>query len=170
MRSRHQKLFCTRLSDRRHAEPLRFQRVSLRVATGRSRIAGAAMSRLTTGIFGIIALSLTFGAVQFAMGRDLSGSVQPISSIPAADLVNRFAKADRVTAVAVSGAPTQTISLQLNGVSDTSVLVRIPATRKAASSPASLKSGGGAPTLACEPVVSVLTEVAKQLGAGRCVT
>jgi len=127
------------------------------------------MSRLTTGIFGIIALSLTFGAVQFAMGRDLSGSVQPISSTPAADLVNRFAKADRVTAVAVSGAPTQTISLQLNGVSDTSVLVRIPATRKAASSPASLKSGG-APTLACEPVVSVLTEVAKQLGAGRCVT
>ena len=129
-----------------------------------------AMSRLTTGIFGTIALSLTFGAVQFAMGRDLTGAVQPISSTASADAVNRVAKADRVNGGAVSGAPTQTILLKLNGVSDTSVLVRIPAhaERNGAASP--LKSGGGTATVACEPMVSVLTEIAKRLPPGRCVT
>jgi hypothetical protein len=33
-----------------------------------------------------------------------------------------------------------------------------------------LKSGNGKMTVACEPAVSVLTEIAKQLAPGRCVT
>jgi hypothetical protein len=128
------------------------------------------MSRLAAGVFGAIAVSLTFGAVQFALGRDLSPGAHP--GTPAA-AVNRAAKANRAAAVAPSGAPTQTISLHLRGFTDTSVLVRIPvaqAARSGALAPPSPKPGTGRSTVACEPVVSVLTEVAKQLPPGRCVT
>ncbi len=76
--------------------------------------------------------------------------------------------------VPVSAMRTQTISLRLNGLSDTSVLVRWPIAGDAhglSPGPAALtRSGGDKPVVACEPVVSVLTEVAKQLQPGRCVT
>jgi hypothetical protein len=67
---------------------------------------------------------------------------------------------------------TQTISLRLDVLSDTSVLIRIPVAqaRKSPSAPAVTKSGERKMAVACEPVVSVLTEVAKQLQPGRCVT
>jgi hypothetical protein len=133
------------------------------------------MSKLAAGVLGAIAVSLTFGAVQFALGRDLSGrdlsgGVHP--GTPAA-AVNRAAKANRAAAVAPSAVPTQTIALHLRGFTDTSVVVRIPvarAARNGALAPSLPKSGAGRPTIACEPVVSVLTEVAKRLPPGRCVT
>jgi hypothetical protein len=87
-------------------------------------------------------------------------------------LVNRTGKTDRA-AVVRSDTPTQTISLRLNGVSDTSVLVRIPvaqASSKGSSAPSLFKPGNGKTAVACEPAVSVLTEIAKQLAPGRCVT
>ena len=87
--------------------------------------------------------------------------------------INRAGKADRAAGVARSDVPTRTISLQLNGLADTSVLVRVPvaqAPRNGAFIPSLMRSGDTKPTVACEPVVSVLTEVAKQLQAGRCVT
>ncbi len=130
------------------------------------------MSKLTAGVLGTIAVSLTFGAVQFAVGRDLSSGAQALSRTQGA-AVNRAAKSDRVTGAVRLRDPTQTISLQLNGVSDTSVLVRIPvaqAGRNGSFLPLLPKSGPGASTLACEPVVSVLSEVAKLLPPGRCVT
>ena len=132
------------------------------------------MSKISRGIFGGLAIALTFGAVQFASGRDLSGTVvDPATAAAAPSVVNRAAKADRAAGPASSEAPTRTISLQLNGLSDTSVLVRVPtvaqATRKP-SSPFLMKSGDNKRTVACEPMVSVLTDVAKQLQPGRCVT
>ena len=129
------------------------------------------MSQLSRGIFAGLAISLTLGAAQLASGRDLSGGVQDPQAAPPA-LVNRTAKADRAPVVR-SDTPTQTISLQLNGVSDTSVLVRIPvaqAANRGSSAPSLLKSGNGKMAVACEPAVSVLTEIAKQLAPGRCVT
>jgi hypothetical protein len=121
---------------------------------------------LSTAIFGTIATALTFGAAQLALGRDLG---QPPSGTPEA-AVNRAAKADRAGVVA-NTAQTRTISLRLDGLSDTSVLVRIPVVREArGSSSLVTKSGDRKMTLACEPVVSVLTEIAKQLQPGRCVT
>ena len=66
---------------------------------------------------------------------------------------------------------TQTISIRLEGLSDTSILVRVPVVREARSNafvPSAVKSEDR--KVACEPVVSVLTEVAKQLQPGRCVT
>ena len=95
---------------------------------------GRNMSRsqasLFKGIFGAIAVSLTFGAVQFASGRDLGslsqGPVSQIALASAAVGINRAAKADRAAGVSASAGQTQTISLRLEGLSDTSVLVRVP--------------------------------------------
>ncbi len=130
------------------------------------------MLQIGKGIFGAVAISLTLGAVQFASGQDLVGR-QQVSTDPTVSTINRATKADRGARIAAPAAPTQTISLQLNGLSDTSVLVRIPAAeiaRSGGSTPSMVKSGGGTTAVACEPVVSVLTEVAKQLEPGRCVT
>jgi hypothetical protein len=143
------------------------------------------MSRLATGILGTIALSLTLGAAQFASGRDLSEAAQgplaqdrlenafqePLAAVGVA--VNRVAKASRVASVAGSPAQTRTISLRLDGFSNTSFLVRVPVASGAGTPTSSLsgsKPGNRKLTVACEPVVSVLTEVAKLLEPGRCVT
>lgn len=134
------------------------------------------MSQTSRGIFGAVAIALTLGAVPLAAGRDLSGSLQDRLQNPWGTPVtgiNRAAKADRAAGVARSDVSMRTISLQLNGLADTSVLVRVPvaqAARTGAYAPSWTKSGDGKRTVACEPVVSVLTEVAKQLQPGRCVT
>ena len=130
------------------------------------------MSQIGNGIFGAVAISLMLGAVQFASGHDLTGRRQ-VSTDPMVSSINRAAKADRGARLATPAAQTRTISLRLHGLSDTSVLVRIPAAeiaRSSSSAPSLLKSGSGRAAVACEPVVSILTEVAKQLEPGRCVT
>ena len=140
------------------------------------------MSPRSRLMFGAAAIALTLGAVPLALGRDLSDGLQDRlqsafqdtanGTVGTATAINRSAKADRAASVAKSGAPSRTISLQLNGVSATTVLVRIPtaqATRGGASAPSWLRSGDKR-AVACEPVVSVLTDVAKRLQPGRCVT
>jgi hypothetical protein len=143
------------------------------------------MSRLATGIYGTIALALTLGAAQLASGRDLSEASQdrpqqdrlqsafrePLT--PGGTAVNRAAKADRVAGVAGSPAQTRTIALRLEGFSDTSFLVRVPVANGADNTsigPAMIKPGNRKTMVACEPVVSVLTEIAKRLQPGRCMT
>jgi hypothetical protein len=131
------------------------------------------MSRTIKGIFSAAAISLAFGAVQFASGHDLTDGLQALAGSQPTG-VNRAAKADRVAAFLVPSAPTRTISFKLAELADTSIVVRIPLTAEARSNvaPASLLMKPGAPrsAVACEPVVSVLTEVAKRLQPGRCVT
>ena len=136
------------------------------------------MSQLSRGVFAAIAVSLTCGVVQFALGRDLSRGPQDTVSAPEAATnvnnidINRAAKADRAAGMVARPVQTQTISLRLDVLSDTSVLIRIPVAqaRKSPSAPAVTKSGERKMAVACEPVVSILTEVAKQLQPGRCVT
>jgi hypothetical protein len=130
------------------------------------------MSQVFSGILGAIAVSLSFGAAQFAAGSDLRAQQD---ATPAQEVtINRQAKADRAEAPAVS-LKTQTISVRVDGLSDTSVLVRVPVAqirkeaRNTTPAPTVSKQPVGR-TVACEPVVSVLTEVAKQLQPGRCVT
>ena len=98
--------------------------------------------------------------------RELVSRPKPASTAP-----------PRLTArVSVAGArPDPDDSLRVDGVADTSVLVRVPVAKEAASetrarpaAPALMKPGKTA--VACEPMVSVLTEVAKLLQPGRCVT
>ena len=125
-----------------------------------------------------IAVSLTFGAAQFASGRDLSMNPQDRLQQSMADLatndsaVNRAAKTDRATGIAGASARTRTIMLRPEGLPDTSVLVRIPMAqaRNGSSVPSAIKSPDRKMAVACEPVVSILTEVAKLLQPGRCVT
>ena len=129
-------------------------------------------ARISKGIFGAIAVSLTFGAIQFASGHDLAGTQQNPAGSPDS-AINRAAKADRAAAVTASAIPTRTISLRFNALSDTSVLVRVPVAKEARNTPPApsfKKSGDRKLAIACEPVVSVLTEVAKLLQPGRCVT
>ena len=128
---------------------------------------------LIKSFFAVAAVSLTVGAVQLASGHDLS---VPLLSGKPGDTVNRAAKADRAV-VAAPVLPTRTIGFRPFDLPDTSVLVRIPLTREArdtARAPLPIRpaqsSQNAKPMVACEPVVSVLTEVARKLQPGRCVT
>jgi hypothetical protein len=125
------------------------------------------MSQLVRGIIGAMAVTLGLGVAQLASGGDLAGNI----SLPAQSLdqdVNRAAKSDRETA----GPQVQqgaTVSVNLVGQS---ILVRIPREKlgEARRTPSLITPGARKTVVACEPVVSVLTEVARQLQPGRCVT
>jgi hypothetical protein len=131
------------------------------------------MSQITKTVFGAVALSLMLGAVQFASGRDL-GSQGPATAIdPAATslaTVNRVAKTDRAARVAASTVAMRTVALPLNGLPEMSVLMQVPVPRAATAGSLLAKPGSVTKTVACEPMVSVLTDVAKLLQPGRCVT
>lgn len=128
------------------------------------------MPQISNGIFGALAIGLTLGAVQLASGHDLSGRQQIASGSPET-VINRAVKADR-GAVRLAPGKEATIAFRPYGLSGTSVLVRIPVvreeTRNLPAAPA--KPAKSKTTVACEPPVSVLTEVAKLLQPGRCVT
>jgi hypothetical protein len=129
------------------------------------------MSQIHKGIFGSLAIALMLGAAQFAFGHDLIGG-KPEAPVAAGTDINRTAKADRAP-VPVSPGQTRTIALQPDGLDDTSVLVRVPIPKEARNRPAppsGMKSRDTKTAIACEPPVSVLTEVAKLLQPGRCVT
>jgi hypothetical protein len=130
------------------------------------------MPQLSKGILGASAVALTFGAVQFASGRDLptlqANVLQGSGELEAT--VNREAKADRAVRAAAQATPTHTISLRQDGHAATSFLVRLPIPSLARNTAPAPFLTNRKPTVACEPVVSVLTEVAKRLQPGRCVT
>ncbi len=137
------------------------------------------MSQLSRGILGAIAVSLTFGAA-LAAGRDLAEIQNPAGNsqvVNTSEAINRAAKADRADGAVASAAPTRTISLRQGVLTDTSVLIRVlirlPVTQEARNNvpaPAVVKPQARKATVACEPPVSVLTEVAKRLEPGRCIT
>jgi hypothetical protein len=132
------------------------------------------MSQLTKTVLGAAAISLMLGAVQFASGRDL-GSQGPGTAIDPSETsmgtINRVAKADRAHRVATSTVAMRTVALPLNGLPEMSVLMQVPAAPVASTSGSLLaKPGTVTKTVACEPMVSVLTDVAKLLQPGRCVT
>jgi len=125
-------------------------------------------------MLGTLAISLSLGAAQYAAGSDLVGLARTNGPSPQAApsaTINRDAKTDRAEAPAYAR-KTRTISVPVDGLANTSILVRVSAVREEARNgnpPVQAKKPAGR-TLACEPVVSVLTEVAKQLQPGRCVT
>ena len=130
------------------------------------------MSQIFKAILAALAITATFGAFQLASGHDLIGRRQLASAEPAAD-INRTAKADRATQKAATG-QTETITIRSVGLEDTSVVVRVPVAqevvRNRPAPPAAKLGPAKKMTIACEPPVSVLTEVAKLLQPGRCVT
>ena len=118
---------------------------------------------------GAVAITLTLGAVQFASGQDLVNRWQGVSE-QSNHVVSR-GKADRLADRKPFAVPTKTVSVRLNDLADTSVLLRIPfAQARTTKPPTLLRNQSTKPTLACEPMVSPLTEIAKLLQPGRCVT
>jgi hypothetical protein len=147
------------------------------------------MSNVTSGILGAVAATLALGAVhlEVATGNDLVGSAMqrdrstvgiaysPANIAATTQNVNRSAKGDRDLAVQPSGG--LTISFKVPGADDASVALRMPAgdaadARRKPVVPAKFEKGSAVERkqVACEPVVSALTAVAKQLGPGRCIT
>lgn len=136
------------------------------------------MSQIHKGIFGALAIALTLGAVQLAFAHDLIGGRQAAAAAPETG-INRAAKSDRAPVPSLRG-QTETIALRVDGVTDTSVLVRVPVAKETSKEASKEARNGTAPpvtkpasktiAVACEPPVSVLTEVAKLLQPGRCVT
>jgi hypothetical protein len=130
------------------------------------------MSYRVTGVLGAVAAVATLGAVQFASGHDLTiGLATP--GKPGVEEVNRGAKTDREAVAVNSSKRTRTISIQVDRLPNTSIMVRIPQAQQARNAPPPrlfIKAGERKPVVACEPSVSVLTEIAKQLQPGRCIT
>jgi|JAHE01.1.fsa_nt_gi hypothetical protein len=129
------------------------------------------MSYRVKGTLSVVAVLATLGAVQFASGHDLTiGLAMP--GTPGHDEVNHSVKADREATAIIPSARTRTISIRVDRLPNTSVLVRIPQAQEARNAPRRLfiKAGERRPTVACEPTVSVLTDIARQLQPGRCVT
>lgn len=130
------------------------------------------MSHIHKGILAAIAIALTCGASQFAAGEDLTVGMR--SAQAPEQGVNRTAKTDRAAITAEPVAPTKTVSIHVDRFPETSILVRIPAKHEArgnaTQAPVQLKSGAAKPAVGCEPVVSVLSEMAKQLPPGRCIS
>jgi hypothetical protein len=133
------------------------------------------MSQIYKAILAVLAVSGTFGAVQLASGHDLIGGRQ-LAATESAGEINRAGKADRA-ALRAAERQTETITIRNVGLDDTSVVIRVPVVTEAArnrpavpAKPAASKPGASKTAIACEPPVSVLTEVAKLLQPGRCVT
>ena len=85
------------------------------------------MSHISNVALGLMAASVTFGAVQLASGSDL-GTAGGVSRVPGTvvEAVNRTAKSDRAAVLGTGGAG-QTLSFQTDRVVGTSVLLRLPA-------------------------------------------
>lgn len=129
-------------------------------------------------------MAATLGAVQLASGHDLADRWQAVadittnsSSYAPSQNVNRAGKADRLAEIKPGQVPTRTVSMRLNDLADTSVLLRVPAVIETGNAKAPVllqnqnkQQSRKKPTIACEPMVSSLTEVAKLLQPGRCVT
>lgn len=108
------------------------------------------------------------------MTASLADRFQAIGEPAGAADINRTSKGNR-EAQAAPAAASRTVLLKVESLADTSVLVRIPVQKDARNLPppqSTSKPSGDKKkmTVACEPPVSVLTEVAKLLQPGRCVT
>ena len=139
------------------------------------------MSQKSKVIFAALAAAATLGAVQIAAGEaastaNLADRFQALSDPQGAGGINRTAKTDREPKV-LGANEGRTVLLKVDSLADTSVLVRIRVQKEARNLPLvpapAAKPASDKPkkmTVACEPVVSVLTEVAKLLQPGKCVT
>jgi hypothetical protein len=140
------------------------------------------MSHVTSGILGGTAIALLLGAIQLASGSNLRATIIPVNATEAsqvnAEAVNRGAKSDRAPVARVQDA-SRTVSFPVHGLSDTSLLLRVaptPVKVEKITMPSQMatarafKASAHKSAVACEPPVSILTEIAKLLEPGRCVT
>jgi hypothetical protein len=134
------------------------------------------MSRVASGILAAAAATFAFGAVHLAGASGNTGLVSDrlaqtgLSSVALSNtIVNRQAKSDR----AISAQNLErgaTIAFEVPSLPNTTLIVRVPADNAAGNAPARApaRPSSARRMAACEPSVSVLTAVAKQLGPSRC--
>jgi len=139
------------------------------------------MIQLASGILGAAAATLAFGAVhlEVATGNDLLGPRHLVSAKTSnliagtPDIVDRSGKGDRQNvSMTRDTARDLTIGFRVPGSSDSSVLMRMPLREvaKNVTTPGGQSASVPRRVVACEPSVSVLTPIARQLGPARCVT
>lgn len=139
------------------------------------------MTRRSLGFLATTAAFVLFGGLQLeiASGRGLEklapddARLQTRTAI-AAGGINRATKSDREEA-SLNLAEGRTITFQHPDLPSTTVAVRLWETVDVAKGRPALKdrkapANKSRQAVACESMVSALTEVAKQLDAGRCVT
>lgn len=130
------------------------------------------MSPIISGLLGASLFALTVGFGPLAAGSLSSNASAEFSAAAGqSGAINRVAKGDRVAASSlVSGRPA--LIVQVESVGQTSVAIKPQSPpRKEANYSAGLTRGEKVSrAVACEPVVSILTEVARLLEPGRCVT
>lgn len=128
-------------------------------------------------MFGAAAVVVSLSVAQLAAGSDLarSAGAQALAQSDAGQVdardaiaINRTTKADRATTL--PSVPSTTIAVRPLDQADSSILVRMPSSPSGEARRAPALRSPGRSQIACEPVVSVLTDIAKQLQPGRCVT
>lgn len=145
------------------------------------------MSRLTSGVAGIVAAAVTFG-VAFHLEQASGSEARSLSAMlhdyglarsreAAPEIgVNREAKADRAAAPRRE-AGSRTVAVTLVGLPGTSMLLRMPAepgvtpVRAPARPRSAPRPPDGAATkrlIACEPIASILTDAGRSGMMGRC--
>lgn len=138
------------------------------------------MSKVSSLVLGMVAGATMFGAIQYASGNDLRGTLTDSDKVASSD-VNRAAKGDRASLITTQNEQSQTLSFRVQGLSDTSVLLRMgvapmvapvaPTKNEAINiRPLPMNAKPQRAAVGCEPPVSVLSEMAKMLQPGRCVT
>lgn len=124
------------------------------------------MFQTSAGFLAGLVATLSLGAVHLESGHQAA-------SHDATSAVYRAVKSDRGI-VRSPRAAGRTISIRTESLPRTSIVFRIP--RSSGPDHITKRDSHHAPamrvkrTIACEPVVSTLTDVAKQLQPGRCVT
>lgn len=126
---------------------------------------------------GALHLETASGGNVLVASLEQSAFFRPVSGALKQD-INRATKSDRLEGVVRSASPQQTIELSLVGISDTSVLVRVPIAQPQGqlapvqTKPAVVPARGTATKrlVACEPIASILTEAGRTMAAGRCIT
>lgn len=130
------------------------------------------MLQTSAALFTGLAVTLSLGAVQLESGDRAASHAghDAVSSV-----VHRAVKSDLGITPPRSGG--RTVSIRLESLPSMSIVLRIPGSSGQEAGDRATKQGlRRAPamrvkrTVACEPVVSTLTDIAKQLQPGRCVT
>ena len=135
------------------------------------------MSKVSSLVLGMVGGATMFGAIQYASGNDLRGTLTDSNKVASSD-VNRAAKGDRASLITTQNEQSQTLSFRVQGLSDTSILLRMgvapvvaPTKNEAVNiRPLPMNAKPQRAAVGCEPPVSVLSEMAKMLQPGRCVT
>jgi hypothetical protein len=134
------------------------------------------MSRVASGVLVAALATFAFGAVHLAGASGNSQRIlikvsdaSPSPAVRMVSIVNRDTKSDR------AGVPVQdrstTVSFKSPSLPGTSFIVRVPDGTAAVTAPEKDVTRSAPKRMtACEPSVSVLTAIAKQLQPSRCVT